>query len=60
MGLALDEPKENDVLRNINGIDVAIDNRILSHTHHLTLDYQETASGPHLVIGSKHSHNGCC
>jgi Fe-S cluster assembly iron-binding protein IscA len=59
--MALDEPKENDVLRNINGIEVAIENRILSHTQNLTLDFKETASGPHLVIkGSKSSHNGCC
>lgn len=61
MGMALDEPKKKDILRNINGIEVAIEHHILSHTHNLTLDLQETPSGPNLVIiGGKSSHNGCC
>lgn len=50
MGLALDEPQKTDQIEIINGIHVAIDQRVVPQTEGLTLDFQETAQGPGLVL----------
>lgn len=61
LGLTLGEPREQDTVLCIHGINFAIDKRILSRTHTLTLDYQMTPDGSQLVFtGMKHHHHGCC
>ncbi len=57
MGLALDEPREDDKLEVINGITVAIDTKILPQTENLTLDFQDTPQGKGLVMLGE---NNCC
>ena len=57
MGLALEEPSENDVVETINGIQVAIEKDILANSEAITLDYQETASGSGLVMLG---NDNCC
>jgi len=57
MGLSLDEPDINDVVRVINGIKVAFENRIVPHAQNVTLDYQVTPSGSGLVMLG---NSGCC
>ncbi|MDB5085816.1 MAG: HesB/YadR/YfhF-family protein [Bacilli bacterium] len=57
MGLALDEPKENDAVEIINRIQVAIEQTVLPHTESMTLDYQETPQGSGIVITSD---SNCC
>jgi|GEM_PF-2792646 len=41
MGLTLDEPIENDVIEEINGIKVAIDFKLVDEVKKVTLDFQE-------------------
>lgn len=56
VGLALDEPDENDTVIIINEISVAIDPDIEPYTGSLTLDYSQEAKG--LVLLGKESD--CC
>ena len=53
MGLALDEPKEEDIVETINGILVAIEKSILSETENLSLDVQD---GRLVMLGNE----SCC
>ncbi|WLD92774.1 hypothetical protein MOJ78_17450 [Alkalihalobacillus sp. AL-G] len=57
MGLALDEPQENDTLEKINGINVSIDERVVDFTKDTTIDFQNTEQGPGLVFLGQ---NECC
>jgi Fe-S cluster assembly iron-binding protein IscA len=50
MGMALDEPQENDQVEELNGIRVSIDERIVSYTEELTVDFQKTEQGAGLVF----------
>lgn len=50
MGMALDEPQENDRVEELNGIRVSIDERIVSYTEDLTVDFQQTEQGAGLVF----------
>lgn len=50
MGMALDEPQENDKVEELNGIRVSIDERIVSYTEDLTVDFQQTEQGAGLVF----------
>ena len=56
MGLALDEPAENDEVVNINEIQVAIDPDIEPYTENLTLDFSEEANGL-VLLGNE---SDCC
>ncbi|MEC1718915.1 hypothetical protein P9E47_00745 [Schinkia azotoformans] len=58
MGLALDEPEENDIVETINEIRVAIDSMVVQFTGNLTLDRQDTQDGAGLVILGNESN--CC
>lgn len=53
MGLALDEPKENDVVETINGISVAFEANILGEAEKLSLDIQ---NGSLVMVGNE----SCC
>jgi Fe-S cluster assembly iron-binding protein IscA len=56
VGLALDEPEENDKVVTMNEIKVAIDPNIEPHIENLTLDVSEEANG--LVLLGNESN--CC
>lgn len=56
MGLALDEPEENDKVVTINEIQVAIDSEIESYTENLTLDFNPETNV--LVLAGNESN--CC
>lgn len=53
MGLALDEPKKDDIIETINGIVVAIDHTIEEYTKAVILDVQ---NGGLVMLGN----SGCC
>ncbi|MCF6410344.1 hypothetical protein L1611_11500 [Alkalihalobacillus sp. EGI L200015] len=50
MGMALDEPQENDKVKELNGIRVSIDERMVSVTEGITVDFQQTPQGAGLVF----------
>ena len=56
MGLALDEPDENDEVVTINEVLVAIDPDIEPYTEELTLEFNQEANG--LVLMGNESN--CC
>lgn len=56
MGLALEEPAENDQVVAINEITVAIDPDIEPYTENLTLDFNQEANGL-VLLGNE---NNCC
>jgi Fe-S cluster assembly iron-binding protein IscA len=56
VGLALDEPDENDKVVTINEVQVAIDPDIEPYTDNLTLDFIQEANG--LVLLGNESN--CC
>lgn len=58
IGLSLDAPEEKDVVQTINGIRVAIDERVTSMTEGLTLDHQEGPEGAGFVLLGMDS--SCC
>ena len=41
LGLSLDVPEEQDLIKEVNGIQVAIDQRVLSMTEDVTIDIQD-------------------
>nr|WP_179298748.1 hypothetical protein [Evansella halocellulosilytica] len=53
--MALDEPAEDDIVEDINGIKVAFDKMIFSHTQDLTLDVRETPEGKGLMMTGNES-----
>ncbi|MBU9713358.1 hypothetical protein [Evansella tamaricis] len=58
MGLSLDETAEDDIIEVINGISVAFDPMIHSHTKELTLELKVTPEGKGLMITGNESD--CC
>ena len=56
VGLALDEPDENDEVVTINEVLVAIDPDIEPYTEELTLEFNQDANG--LVLSGNESN--CC
>ncbi|WP_156290076.1 HesB/IscA family protein [Oceanobacillus salinisoli] len=57
VGLSLDRPNEADVIQEINGIKVAIEQEVKGTVAELTLDNEETPEGARFVfIGM----NQCC
>jgi iron-sulfur cluster insertion protein len=56
MGLALDEPNQNDVVVTINEIQVAIDPDIEPFTESLTLEFDKENNGL-MLVGNE---NSCC
>ena len=58
IGLSLDAPEEKDVVQTINGIRVAIDEKVLSMTEGVTLDHQEGPEGAGFVLLGV--DNSCC
>jgi Fe-S cluster assembly iron-binding protein IscA len=56
MGLALDEPEENDKVVTINEIQVAIDADIEPFTSDLTLEFNKEANGL-VLLGNE---SDCC
>jgi Fe-S cluster assembly iron-binding protein IscA len=56
--LALDEPTEDDVVEEVNGIKVAFDKHIHGQTGGMALEYQETPQGGGLVL--KGNESDCC
>ncbi|SHJ73894.1 hypothetical protein [Alicyclobacillus tolerans] len=50
LGLSLDEPHDDDIVQIINGIKVAIENRVVPHTQAVTLDFQCTEASSGLVL----------
>ncbi|KPV45066.1 hypothetical protein [Alicyclobacillus ferrooxydans] len=57
IGLSLDEPEEDDVIDVVNGIRVAIENRVVPQTVQVTLDYQTTPTESGFVLRGSSS---CC
>ncbi|WP_252312276.1 hypothetical protein [Sinobaca sp. H24] len=60
MGLALDEPAEDDERREINGIDVAIEKQVLPHVENITLDVQTNSDGQSGLVMDGGSDSDCC
>ncbi|MBB5174009.1 hypothetical protein HNQ41_002199 [Texcoconibacillus texcoconensis] len=58
MGLALEEPAEEDIVETINGIKVAFEKAVYSQTEGLTLEAQDTPQGKGLVMQG--SGSDCC
>lgn len=56
VGLALDEPGEEDKISEINGITVAIDPNIENVTQNLVLDFSQEANGL-VLLGNE---SDCC
>ncbi|TFD99732.1 adhesin [Jeotgalibacillus salarius] len=59
LGIALDQPEENDVIQTVNGIKVAIDPQILFITEDITLDVQDTPEGRGIVMSGM-PESDCC
>lgn len=51
MGLALDEPKENEKPQRINELEVFMDNRVKFLAEDYVLDYDASLGGRGFVIG---------
>ncbi|MFB4164198.1 hypothetical protein ACE1TI_10250 [Alteribacillus sp. JSM 102045] len=60
MGLALDEPAENDVKQEINGINVAIEEQIVSHVQNVTLDVESSGDGQVGLVMKGETNSDCC
>jgi len=41
LGLSLDVPEEQDVIKEVNGVQVAIDQRVLTMAEEVTIDMQD-------------------
>lgn len=50
LGLALDEPVETDIIKEVNGIEVAFEAEVINHVANITLDFEESEAGEGLVI----------
>ena len=48
--VSLDEPQENDIVEEVNGVRVAFENRIYTHMTTKALDLQKTQHGEGIVI----------
>ncbi|WP_110111796.1 adhesin [Bacillus sp. CGMCC 1.16541] len=58
IGLSLEPPTDVDTVKEVNGIQVAIETTILSTTDGLTLDVQDSPQGPGFVLVGMES--SCC
>lgn len=56
MGLALDEPEDNDNVVTINEIQVAIDPDIEAHIQNSTIDFNQESNGL-VLLGNEST---CC
>jgi Fe-S cluster assembly iron-binding protein IscA len=52
LGLALDEPNDEDEQVNANGIDIIYDKRDQAYFHHTTIDYENSFFGKGFVVRS--------
>ena len=50
VGLSLDEPKDTDIIQDINGVRVALDQDVKDFVEELTLDNDETPNGSKFVL----------
>ncbi|UJL47153.1 adhesin [Virgibacillus sp. NKC19-16] len=50
VGLSLDEPKDTDIVQEINGVRVALDHDIKDSVAELTLDNDETPEGSRFAL----------
>jgi len=50
VGLSLNEPKDTDIVQEINGVRVALDQDIKNSVEPLTLDNDETPDGSKFVL----------
>ncbi|MFC4022405.1 adhesin [Oceanobacillus longus] len=57
LGISLDGPEENDIVEEVNGIKVAVDQDIKDTVEGLTLDNDETPEGSQFVLLGM---NQCC
>lgn len=55
-GVSIAEAEETDIVEEINGLKVAVDQRIVKVVNDITLDLEESPMGDSLVI----SAGGCC
>lgn len=56
-GINLGEAQENDVTETVNGIQVAMDPKVVEIVNTLTLDYVEDQQGAYFVISGG---SNCC
>jgi len=52
LGLALDEPNENEEITQVNGIDILISDAVKTFTDGNTIDYVNSPDGQGFVITS--------
>ena len=57
MGMALDEPKENEQPVNVNGIDVLVEDEARPLVEDTTIDYIENPDGEGFIIKGS---GDCC
>lgn len=50
LGISIDNPAENDIIEEVNGIKVAIDKEVKDALDGLTLDNDETSDGSQFVL----------
>ncbi len=50
VGLSLDKPKDTDIIQEINGVRVALDQDIKNSVEQLTLDNDKTPNGSGFVL----------
>ena len=55
MGLALDEPNEQDQLMNVDNIDLRVTDAVKPLTENQLIDYIDSAHGRGLVIRANYS-----
>jgi hypothetical protein len=58
LGLALDEPGENEQLHQANGLDFLISEEVMGYAYGSQVDYETTPYGEGFSIGT--GHGGCC
>ena len=59
MGLALDEPKENEETIKINDIDILMSDHVKPFASMNEIDYIKSPNGEGFIIAQK-SGNSCC
>ena len=60
MGLALDEPQENEKTNDINGIKILIAGDVLDQADGKTLDYVNTPNGDGFTVTDSESYSNSC
>ena len=59
MGLALDEPNENEPTISVNDMDLLISDEVKPFVGEKMIDYIQTPAGEGFIIGNK-SGESCC